>query len=97
MEKKLTPRDLKSNEKEVILISAFKTKTNKSCVQFAFDKKVMGEYEKGFPIVMSQWFDTLDIFNKLKSDSFGRKVKVSYEYKERNNGQAYFSIVDICS
>lgn len=90
-------QDLKPNEMNILLINAFKTKTNKTCIQYAFVKKIMGEYEKGFPIVMQQWFDKVDMFNSLKDDMFGKICKAKFEYKLRNNGQAYISISEICS
>lgn len=86
--------ELKENEMMIYFIGAFKTKTGKTCVHYAYPKKVKAEYEKGYAIHMDAWFDNISIFDKLPSEP--KEVKATYEYKERNNGTAYVSLTDIC-
>lgn len=91
-----TQTELKNDEMMILLITAFKTKTGKTCLKYAFPKKTITDYEKGYAVVMDQWFDNTSIFDKLSSDKFGKEIKVKYEYKVRNNGSAYISITDLC-
>ena len=86
--------DLKDNEMMIYFISAFKTKTNKTCVHFAYKKKTSTDYEKGLAIHGDAWFDNIDVFDKCPSEP--KEVKARYEYVERNNGTAYISLTDIC-
>lgn len=91
-----TQTELKDNEIMVLIISSYKTKTGKTCVKYAFPKKVKTEYEKGYSVCMDAWFDTTDVFEKIKPEMFGTEVKAKYEYILRSNGSAYMSLLDIC-
>ena len=91
-----TQTELKENEMLILPITAFKTKTGKTCLKYAFPKKTKTDYEKGYAVVMDQWFDNTSVFEKIGSEKFGKEMKVKFEYKVRNNGSAYISITDLC-
>lgn len=91
-----TQTELKENEMMVLIITAFKTKSGKTCLKYAFPKKTTTDYEKGYAVVKDQWFDGIEVFNKLSTDKFGKEIKVKYEFLVKNNGSADISITDLC-
>lgn len=90
-------QELKSDEMMIHIISVFKSpKSGKTCLDYAFTKKVNTDNEKGYSVHMTQWFDNDTIFNKVTDDICGTNVKAKFEYAMRNNGSAYISITDLC-
>lgn len=70
----------------VILISASKTKTNKTILRFAYkDKK--NNFIKGLTM-LEQWINDERIYNELSESDFGKEFAAEFVYEDTYNGQA---------
>lgn len=70
----------------VILISASKTKTNKTILRFAYkDKK--NKFLKGLTL-LEQWINDERIYDELSESDFGKEFTAEFSYEDTYNGQA---------
>lgn len=72
--------------KEVILLNATKTKTDKTIIHYAMiDEKE--KYLKGFS-VLEQWLDDYKIYDELNESDFGKTYLADFGYEDTYKGQA---------
>lgn len=71
---------------EVILISASKTKTNKTILRVAY-KDPKDKFLKGLSMIES-WINSDKVYDELSEDDFGKTFEAEFGYEDTYNGQA---------
>ena len=89
---------MKREENEIQLILLRLVKTNKNGVprtllQYATPDSEGANY-KGM-LIMDQWFDGHEVFNKISLNDFGIPLQAHFVYEQSFRGMAKMKIVDI--
>lgn len=71
---------------EIILLSATKTKTDKTILRYGFNDP-KEKYLKGYA-VLEQWLDNAKIYDEFNDEDFGQIYQASFGYEDTYNGQA---------
>lgn len=71
---------------EVILISASKTKTNKTILRVAY-RDPKDKFVKGY-LILESWLNSDKVYDELTEEDFGKVFLADFGYEDTYNGQA---------
>lgn len=79
---------------EILILSVTKTKNKKSCLDYAIVDLKESENRKGYNIMRS-WFDTDDIYKKIKVDDIGQIMVADVTFDILSNNQVVMRVIDV--
>lgn len=86
---------MNSESLEIFIISAMKSKTNKTGLTICYKDEKSSNYRKGF-LILDVWFEGTNLFDKLMSEDFlGKQFDALYHYEPGFRGSAYMKVDDI--
>lgn len=79
---------------EILILSVLKTKNKKCCLDYAIVDLKESENRKGYNIMRS-WFDTDDIYKKIKVDDIGQVMVADVTFDILSNNQVVMRVIDV--
>ena len=80
---------------KIVINSNSKTKSGKSCLNFAYEEKKKSDFRKGY-VPFTNWFDSTELFEKIDTDEhIGKILEATYTYVPGYSGTATLQLLEI--